>query len=327
MRNRVILIFFLITLSLSQLYSQSLGFRTRVSGYYLGGQFSYDIYKPYSQIFINLKRFSSPVVINKGEEFQIYSMLFERMLSPKYVLFQTTFYQMTALSSFLETDHSIIYHRFNSISDINLLRSFGSGYEEPYAFTLFVGNILFLSYGEKTNQLQSKKPQAGSALAGVGYSFGKHQVLDNIYLHDFWQQLELILVGNLHEPERRKMSWNFRIGLKFHNNGLLRDVYVLTFERNHTSWTANNLSITQNSVFKYQSYVPQSFSNRPPFFVYHLLTYGKKFPVEIFKRKIFLLFGGGFKWEWVHLYDRNLNKFNEKPSGHITWLIQPNIEF
>ena len=271
-----------------------------------------------------LKRNEKPFVLQQGKEAEIYARLGRRLFFPTYLLFQATGYPLSALSSYLETDRYHFYNRFNTYSDMNILRSIGSGFEEPYAFSLFLGNILLLVH---TDSLKSGVKQSGSALAGFIISHGRHQIHNNIYLQDAWYQIELMLIGNLKEPLRRRLSWNFRIGAKLHQNRFFRDVMTLSLERSHTDWRFRGWSLVKNSFFKYQGYFPSPFSHDKKFAGLQMISYGKKFPAKLFQKKLFFTFGLGVRWEWVRFYDHRFNKFEADPSQQMTWLIQPNIEF
>lgn len=307
--------------------SQTIAIQGKPGGYLTGAQITFDIYRPYLSIYGNFRKNTKPNIIKQGDESKIYSYLGKQILSPKFVLLQTTFYQLSALSSYLETDEQNHFNRFNSVGGINLLSSVGMGNEEPYAFSLFLGNIAFLSYRQKNKQGKMQQSQSGSALAGFGLNFGYHQIFDNIYFPDNWYQPEIILIGNLKENYVRKISWNFRVGAKFHSNKILRDAYSFTIERNHATFKKIGFSLSQNSKLKYKISVPVSFKNSPPFLIYMLFSYGKKFPFKFFNRKMFFVFGAGINWQWGYFYNRTINKFEDTPSKKITWLIQPNIEF
>jgi len=136
-----------------------------------------------------------------------------------------------------------------------------------------------------------------------------------------------MLVGDLKEKNVRKISWNFRFGIKQHNNKIFRNVFLFAVERSHSIFKRTGLSFIKNSILKYKSYVPTSFMDNPPFFVFHHFSFGKKIPIKLLNRKMFLVFAGGIRWEWIYRYDRKIKKFESKPSGNFIWLIQPNIEF
>ena len=304
--------------------SQSLAYHSTVKGFHVGGQITFDLYKPFASIFVNLKRYQKPLALQQGEEIDIYSRLGRKIFVPGYLLFQATGYPLSALSSYLETDHRTQFNKFTIYEDINLLRSFSSGFEEPYAFSLFAGNVLFLAYYDSS---QTKRKQSGSALAGFLISTGKHQIYNNIYLHDNWYQFELMLIGNLNEPQKRRASWNFRFGVKLHHNPLLRDMFTFSMERSHTDWSKTCLSLTRNSIFKYKAHFPIPGSKDRTRAAFQLMTFGKKFPANVLDRKLFLVLSLGFRLEWVRNYERDSGQFDEHPARQLIWLIQPNIEF
>jgi len=288
---------------------------------------TFDIYKSYSSLYIDFRRYDRSYAIHSGQEKLIYSKLIRELTLPKFLLLQYTFYPLTSLSSYLETEKPATFNRFNTIYDINLLRSVSGGYEEPFAWSIFAGNILFMRYQFLDQRDKQRRKQAGSALAGFAYSFGYHQILDNIYIHDFWQQLEFVLIGNINEKSHRKLSWNFRVGVKFHRSNLLNNVLTLQFERSQSYYGSDKLSFLKNSLIKYKAYFPITGENHPPHSVYQYFSYGKKFPVKIFGRMVFLVAAAGVRWEWVYRYDREKNRFPDKPEGYLTWLFSPNVEF
>ena len=308
----------------SRIFCQNITIHAKPLGYHLGGQITFDIYKPYTSIYLNMKRLQKPVILQKGEEGEIYARLGKRLIFPVYLLFQLTGYPLSALSSYFETDRYNAFNRFKLYSNFNVLRSVGVGFEEPYAFSIFLGNVLFLAYKDSS---ENRLRQSGSALAGFLISTGKHQIYNNIYLHDGWYQIELMLIGNLNEPKRRKISWNFRIGTKLHQNKFLRDSFTLSIERSHSDWRSTGWSLVKNSIFKYQAHLPIPWSEDRTPAASHLITYGKKFPINLFHQKVFFVLGFGMRWEWVRFYDHNLNQFDPDPKSQLIWLIQPNVEF
>ena len=320
----IILIFAILFFLPNRNFCQSIAFHSKPLGFHVGGQLTFDIYKPFTSLYLNFKRLQEPVALKKGEEGNIYLSLGRRLIFPGYLLFQATGYPLSALSSYFETDRYKSYNRFNINGNFNVLRSFGAGFEEPYAFSLFLGNVLFLAYEDRSER---RLKQSGSALAGFLISSGKHQIYNNIYLHDSWYQIELMLVGNLNEPKRRKISWNFRLGAKLHQNEFLQDVFTLTIERSHTDWRSTRWSLAKNSTFKYQAHFPIPSSKEGTPASSHLITYGKKFPFKVFQRKMFFVLGLGVRLEWTKFYNHDLDQFDAEPKSQLIWLIQPNLEF
>lgn len=315
-----------LTFLISEIVGQTIAFNKSIGGFFSGGQMTFGLYKSYSSLYFDFRRYDRSYIIQSGQEKLIYDKLLSELSLPKFLLMQGTFYPLTAISSYLETDKRKIYDRF-SLFDINFLRMVSGEYEEPFALSLFVGNILFMKYQFIEDGKILYRKQAGSALAGFAFSFGNYQILDNIYVSDPWKQFEFVLVGNIREKLRRRLFWNFRIGVKFHKYPALNNVLTLLFERNQTLYSNDRFSFLKNSILKYKGYFPIDGKNNPPHAVYHYLGYGKKFPLKIFKRTIFLVAAAGVRWEWTPKFDRNKNKFSDRPKGYLSWLILPNIEF
>jgi len=305
-------------------FCQSIAFHSKLIGFHVGGQITFDIYKPFTSLYLNMKRLDKPIALQQGEELQIYKMLGRRLILPGYLVFQLTGYPLSALSSHLETEHFDIYNRFNIIGNINILRSLGGGFEEPYAFSTLLGNVLFLTYTDSSRTILK---QSGSALAGFLISGGNHQIYNNILIHDRWYQLELILTGHLNEPKLRRIFWNFRIGAKFRQIRILRNVFTVSFERSHTDRRFTGWSIHKNSIFRYRAHFPMPFTKDKTPAALQMITYGKKFPVSLFRKKVYIVLGFGVRWEWVRFYNHRLKQFDPEPSRQLTWLIQPNVEF
>ena len=309
--NSLMLITFLFPFSAK---CHSIAFHSELSGFHLGGQLTFGLYKPFASCFLNLKRYQRPIALQRSEEIGIYKKLGQQIFFPSYLLFQTTAYPLSALSSYLETDHINYFDKFQLFNDINILRSIGAGFEEPYAFSIFLGNILFLAYYDSS---QIKRRQSGSALAGFLITTGRHQIYNNIYIYDEWYQFELMLIGNLNEPLTRRISWNFRIGARFHENRLLRNMFTLSIERSHTDWRKTGWSFVKNSVFKYQGLFPMPSTNDKTPSATQLFLYGKKFPLNLFDRKVFFILSLGLRWEWVRFYNHDLKEFNNDPSSQL----------
>ena len=322
--KRLILIFICL-LPFTILHAKSFNFRTSLTGYESGMTVSLGAYQSYVNSYIYLKRRSATPIL-KPQETLIYSYLVSRLYKPGYLLFQATIYPLATVSSQMETFYPHEFNRFE-VMGWNILRSVGSGPEEPYALSLLLGNLAFFgNKGEINGKIRLN--QLGSAMAGILISTGNFHLHDNIRINDRWWQTELILTGNLKEPDKRKIFWNFRIGTKFHKNVLAPDVIVLALQRNHTGWNYRGISFVRSSIVRYEAHFPiGSERRRSPFTIRQLLTYGKKVPFKIFGRSIAIQLGGGVLWEWVRKYDHENRMFELKESSHLVWLIQPGIDF
>jgi hypothetical protein len=303
---------------------QTLSFHKNFYGFHLGSQVTFDVYKPYGSIYFKFRRTEKPFVMQPGNEREIYSQLVRRLLVPTYFLLQGTAYPLAALSSLLETDHLRLYNRFQTPFDLNVVRTIGAGYEEPYAISLFLGNILLLVHSDS---LKPGLRQSGSALAGFLISGGYHQIHNNIYFPDRFYQVELMLIGNFKEPRQRRLTWNFRLGAKIHQKEFLRDMITVSVERSHSDWRYRGWSPIRNAIFKYQGYFPAPNSENKTPAGLQLISVGKKFPISVWQRKLLVILAAGVRWEWVLPYHHEFQRFADWPVKQLTWLVQPNIEF
>ncbi|MDZ7261308.1 MAG: hypothetical protein ONB05_04290 [candidate division KSB1 bacterium] len=310
----------------SQGSAQTTAFSSNLRGYQLGGTLGLGAYQTYGSLYFNLQRYARLQVLSAEEEVRLYQRLLSQLPRPRYVLFQVTVYPLAGLSSSLETDYPEVFDKFRLFGTTNLLRSLGSGPEEPYALSLFLGNIaIFARPGPSES---SKQRQTGSAVAGFIISAGHWHILDNIRIVDRWFEAELKLKGSLNEPKQRRLTWDFRLGVKLHQNNLVHDVAVLSILRDQSDWDYKGWSLWRNSVFHYTGYVPIGpGKDGRPFMVRHLLSIGKKYPLRLAGRSVLLRLSLGILWEWVRLFDREIRQFQPAASTHQVWLIQPSVEF
>ena len=310
-------------------WGQTTGFRSDIGGYNFGGTVSLGAYQAYGSLYLDLIRSARMEVIAPKDESRLYGHLLRRLTEPRYLLLQLSLYPLAGLSSFTETDRPSFYNRFYVFDSLNVLRSLGSGPEEPYALSLFFGNIgVFARPRVETASDAPKRRQSGSAVVGFQVSGGHWHIQDNIRIDDGWIEPELRLKGSLNEPGVRRVSWNVHTGVKLHHNPIVADVIVLAFQRDRSDWSYRGWSLARNSFFEYSGYlaIDRAPSNGWPW-VRHLARVGKKYPIHIAGRPMFLRFGVGVLWEWNRRFDRTTRQFSQRESSRLEWLIQPNVEF
>ncbi|MFZ5515200.1 MAG: hypothetical protein ACOY90_01095 [Candidatus Zhuqueibacterota bacterium] len=302
--------------------AQSLSRESRVGSVYVRCQATFDLYKPYSSLYLGLQR---PRIMESGRERAIYAELLKRLFLPKYFLIQATLYPFSAWSSHWETSHYNWYRRFQIYGSINGLRTLGSGNEEPYAMSLFLGNIIRLAYRESDADLTHAR-NAGSALAGFLLSGGNHFIHNNIYLIGRWYQAELMLIGISQSPQQR-LFWNFRIGTKVYQDCFLSNALTVSLERNSTDYQTTGFSLLKNSILKYQAKLPLQHEDTETPASFQMVSIAKKFPVRLGERTAFLVIGAGVKWESLRRYDHTAGGFEASYSNQLVWLFTPNMEF
>lgn len=304
------------------LRAQTFNYRKSIADYESGMTISFGAYQSYASSYIHFRHKGSTPIFHPQAESSIYRWLIARIVKPRYLVFQFTAYPLAIVSSQLETFHPKEFNRFEFMG-MNLLRAIGSGPEEPYALSLLLGNLAFLGY-----QSRIKIKQSGSALAGFLITTGHWHIYDNIRINDRWWQIELILTGVLKETNKRKLTWNFRMGTKLHKNNLVTDVVVISLHRNHIQWHYQGFSLLRNSLFQYEAHFPVGREwKQSPFTIRQLISYSKIFPFRILGRFVAVRIGGGVLWEWIRLYDHKKRLFEPEQSTQLIWLIQPSIEF
>jgi hypothetical protein len=317
----------ILLLTLTTVSAQTLNFRTSVVGFESGMTLSAGAYKSYASTFLMLQKRKSTRIFRPTQESKIYTWLLSHLYKPRYLVLQSTFFPLACGSSQIETYHPRIFNRFEFMG-MNLLKSVGAGYEEPYAVSMLFGNFALFGYRYHDENNRMRIRQSGSALAGMMITAGHLHIHDNIRVDDRWWHLELILTGQLKEPLIRNLEWNFRVGAKIHETPLAPDVLIFVLHRSHTEWNFRKFSILRNSRIHYEFHIPIGDDwGRLPFTIRQHLSYGKKFPFKLWGRFWALRLGGGILWEYTRLFDSENRGFEQKESSHISWLIQPSIEF
>jgi hypothetical protein len=306
------------------------GISKRTLGYYWGAQMNWGPYRTYSSLYFNFLRNDPIEVMNPKQEYRVFTRLLEKIYAPHYFLLQGTIYPAATMSSFIETDNPRFFKRFKTYFDLNLLRAVGGGYEEPYAVSVFLGNLIFFSRENILDTLTcTERRQTGSALGGFLISGGQWHIQDNIRIADWWYEIMLMLGGSLNETSIRRIEWNFRTGLKFHQNPLPADVAVVTIQRDHSEWKYRGWSLKRNSSFKYICHFPIGKDARHlPFTSRHYFIFSKKYPLPkpIFGINFLFKFGLGVDWEYIKEFDRQPRTFNSQETSSLSWVIQPNID-
>jgi len=321
------LFYFILLFSVPNSVSQHINFHGKIAGHQTGTTISFGLYESYHTTYFDLKTSSSIPIFDSRRETPIYGWLFSRLLKPRFLFFQSSLYPLVTTSSYLETFHPQTFNQFE-IWGMNTLRAIGSGPEEPCALSLLFGNFVFMGYKQQIDSSTVKLKQSGSALVGFLISTGHWHIYDNIRIIDRWWQFEIILKGIINQPKLKKISWNFRIGTKLHDNPIVPDVISITLQRDHLAWRYNGFSVLRNSKLKYEAHFPVGKEVKyAPMTIRQLFSYGKKIPITRFGRYFALRLGGGILWEWVRLYDHENRVFQPEETTHLVWLLQPSIEF
>jgi hypothetical protein len=306
-------------------FALEIGAHQRLFGFYLGENISLSPYKSYGSVYLNFQRHARMRAIQPQQEHRLYQHLLRRLALPRFILVQTTLYPLAAASCFCETDHPALFNRCKVYPGLNWFKAISTGPEEPYALSLFLGNITLFSRGTPSAQ---EPRRIGSALAGVVFSAGHWHILDNIRIDDHWYEIELALTGRFQDQQKMKLSWDFRVGYKAHENPLAFDVAVLSLNRSHSDWQFKNWSLFKNSEFNTAFNFPVGDDARDrPVLTRIYFVFSKKYPITLLRRTWLLKLGAGFVHARIRRFDRDTREFEPWETGKFVWLIKPNIEF
>jgi hypothetical protein len=247
-----------------------------------------------------------------GEESEL--AIYKKLLAspkPRFLLIEASVYPMPCLGVLAKRHLPDLYEKASLGDDFNLVKSITAGFEEPYALSVFVGNVIDFSPKGTTDT-------TGKGHIGLLLSAGNYHIRDNEILSDNWLETELKIKGD-RITAQRKMAWSFRIGSKLHNNDYIKDVFYFSLKRERSDFDDIKFSIFKNSGVEYTFDVDAKTGS----IMRHFFFVDKKFPLK--KRKIAFTIGTGVLWEKSDKYTGPLARPGNDNDFQI--LFRPNIEF
>ncbi|MBI2061368.1 MAG: hypothetical protein HYT87_16640 [Nitrospirae bacterium] len=233
----------------------------------------------------------------EGEEGEIYKYLWANFLKPHTILFEASTYPMPLAGIALKAntgdrygeppaavgdnprdDPSIRPKSRTSIAEI-----LTAGFEEPYAFSLFAGNLA---------SFKSPVPSVkGIAYAGYLFTFGTQHIKSNSLIDTRWYEFEGKLKGD-DIKIYRKLKWSYRIGGRvFQDPEISNYVYFSTL-RDRIDFTGKGWSLLRNSFLEVSGFASPTVSTKvEDVLVRALAIVGKNFP--FYKDKLTFSFGLG----------------------------------
>jgi hypothetical protein len=186
----------------------------------------YEIDPYYSNIgmFLSLTDDAMKQVEVKTEE-TIYLDLLKDAFSPTFFLVEFSVNPLPILGTVLKEDHEDTYDKGEVNDDLNLIQALTEGFEEPYALSFFVGNVIRFASPENSDFLTVNK-----GFSGLLLSIGDQHIKDAELFDDDWYEVEWKIKG-----DRRigsvYHSWSFRLGSKLHSNSDIADVNYIGIRR------------------------------------------------------------------------------------------------
>lgn len=276
-------------------------------------EFGYELDPYYTNISYTIPLTDAPIPeITGKDEIEIYKKLFSNALVPRFMLVEAAVFPLPLFGVGAKEYTPEFYRAFNvGNRDLNLLEAFTAGFQEPYAISLFFGDVVSLTKpGEE-------KICSNRGYLGYLFSYSNQHIRRNVLIPDHSLEAELKLKGDRIFKDD-KLSWSFRVGAKVHENRNITNTFYVGFRRSNLDFSAPVLSFLENSSFDLR----WDFSSKDLHPIRQEYTVGKKFPIK--RWKFALKFDVGVIWEDQKKYTGELK---DKDYQSVMAVIRPNIEF
>ncbi len=275
-----------------------------------------DLY--YSNVYTIFNLTSEPVP-EAGEkgELAVYRDLFLSSYLPRFLLLEVSVNPMPIGGVALRENAPDFYNK-GDIGNENAYQILTAGFEEPYAVSFFLGNMIQFS------RIGREVQEGNRGFMGYLVSYGSHHIVANTLVRDDWLELEWKIKGDRDFPNH-VLSWSFRLGAKLHRNPEITDVMYVALRRSFTDFTTKGWSFFRNTGFQYR--MDFDYTNLQA--IRHYLTVDKKFPFKWGKSQkpnMAFSLALGFIWEANAKYSGSLREIRgDLPNWQI--VVRPNIEF
>jgi hypothetical protein len=209
--------------------------------------FEYDVeYKDpyYMNINTTFSLSDEPIqtVIEKNE-YLLYQHLLLDSLIPKFLYLEASLNALPTVGGLWKMWHRPSYNSFQ-LFGINLIETAFTGFEEPYAVSMFLGKVVkFGVEGEKVDD-------ENKGFAGYLISYGNWHIRDLEFHPDHWLEIEWKVKGKK-VVQTQKLDWSFRVGTKFHSNIYIANTVYFGLRRNNVD-IEETIPFFSNSAFEYK---------------------------------------------------------------------------
>lgn len=276
--------------------------------------YGYELDPYYSNGYMLLPLTEDPVPdMGRTDEFQVYRKLLYSSLVPRFLYMEVSVNPMPVAGVLIKKRARGFYDGMEAAEDLNLVQAVTAGFQEPYALSLFLGNVVLFS---RDGQEESDNENKG--FMGYLVSVGDHHIKDNELVSDFWSELEWKVKGDRTFFDH-SLHWSFRVGAKLHGHPEIADTLYLALRRSHLDFAGEGNWFLHNSGFEYR--IDMGTVSKAP--VRQLLLMDKKFPMAWLRGAWKL--EAGFLWEAAEKYSGSLRE----PGREDRWQVvfRPNIEF
>lgn len=273
-------------------------------------EFEPDAYYTSLGLYIALTSDPIPHVGEKSEK-DLYLTLLSRAYAPRFLVIEGSVNPLPYAGTYIRERNESFYENAQTTGSFNWLQAVTAGFEEPYAVSVFLGNVVDFSIPEE-------KGSKGIGYSGLLYSRGTYHIRNNTLIRDDWWETEWKVKGD-RKTQDQKLSWSFRFGAKLHGNPDITDIYYVSFRRSRLDYRPKGSSIFNNSGFEYTMDLERG-TFTP---IRHYFYVDKKWPFE--NKKMAFSLATGFVWESSAKYTGALAANHTGSQTQI--ILRPNIEF
>lgn len=214
-------------------------------------EWEYEIDPYYSNVAYYQTLDDSPVPeLGERSEAQVYSDLFFSSYLPRFFLIEASLNPMPVLGVLLKSDDAEdIYDDMTVTRKLNLVEVATAGFEEPYALSIFLGNMV--KYRTKGGDHTQSK-----GFMGYLASYGHLHIRKNELVQERWGEFEWKIKGDRITTERL-LSWSFRVGTKIHDNPYVTDEYYVAIKRERVEEKGDVFSWIKNGGIEFKYRVSQ----------------------------------------------------------------------
>ena len=272
-------------------------------------EFEPDAYYTSLGLFLALTDTPIPHVGEKSEK-ELYLTLLSRAYTPRFLVIEGSVNPLPYLGTYIKREDPGFYKDAQISGSFNWVQALTAGFEEPWALSLFLGNVVDFS-------IPDRKDSKGIGYSGLLYSRGNYHIKNNTMIKDDWWEMEWKVKGD-RRTDDQKLGWSFRVGVKLHGNPDITDIYYLSFRRSRLDYRPTRETIFNNSGFEYT--VDFERGTFTP--IRHYFYVDKKWPIP--DKKFAFTLATGFVWESAAKYSGALADRN---GSQTQFILRPNIEF
>ena len=131
-------------------------------------------------------------------------------------------------------------YRRAGIGGTNLVQAVSEGFPEPWAVSVFCGNVVDLVSGADTSKVN------GMGYSGLLVSWGAWHLVQSRLVQEQWLETEVKIKGDDLRPDR-KLGWSFRTGMRWNADSRVRDALYASAVRRRTDFRQGGWNPLRNS--------------------------------------------------------------------------------